>query len=362
MRGLVLHVPVGLLRGASILLAVWVAAGCSGGSTLPETAAPSNTDLLTERATEWTQVLASLPSTNEEGDVALIASYLDPNADATTRAREFYANWTGPDSQTSISSTVAYVELSDDQRRGTVVYVATYLSREGYTGTVSEETQWTRVDGTWYRATEPAVVTILSSEPTPTPAPTPTPTSPPTPAPLATPKRYQGTGDDVIKIVKPGSPSAPVIAYVRGNTESHHFAVWGIDEYGDRTDLLVNAIEPYEGIVALDFSDGQVTARLGVTATGNWYIELRPLGSARTAQAPGVAWGKGDEVFLVTGRTDTVYVTGNSTARHFAVWAYGDTKDLLVNTTEPYAGRTLLPRGTFLIEVTAVGEWAITFE
>lgn len=173
---------------------------------------------------------------------------------------------------------------------------------------------------------------------------------------------YDGSGDDVIDIQKPGGPSAPALLYVRGNAESRHFAVKGYDATGSSTGLLVNTTDPYEGVRPLDFMQGEFTSRLEISANGPWYIEVRPISSARVIQAPGTIEGIGDDVFRVSGRTDTATIRGNDASRHFAVIVYGDERRrLVVNTTDPYDGRVIVGQA-IMVEVDAEGPWAITFE
>ena len=217
---------------------------------------------------------------------------------------------------------------------------------------------------------EPTATATLTPtpEPTNTPAPTatPEPTSTPTPEPTATPAPqpvvYSGTGDNVIDIQKPGGADAAVVAYVRGNAESRHFAVENFDAGGEQIDLLVNTTDPYEGIVPMDFRSGEQTTRLQITSSGEWYVEIRPLSTVRHSGAPGVIEGTGDDVFIVDGEPDTALITGNADARHFAVIAYGERSNLLVNTTDPYDGRVIVAGDTVVVEVNAEGPWTITFE
>ncbi|MDQ3549035.1 MAG: hypothetical protein M3439_09470 [Chloroflexota bacterium] len=112
----------------------------------------------------------------------------------------------------------------------------------------------------------------------------------------------------------------------------------------------------------MDFRSGEQTTRLQITASGEWYVEIRPLSTARLITAPGTIEGTGDDVFIVNGEPDTALITGNADARHFAVIAYGERSNLLVNTTDPYDGRVIVANDTVVVEVTAEGPWTITFE
>lgn len=221
-------------------------------------------------------------------------------------------------------------------------------------------------------ATATATATLTPTpEPTNTPAPSPTPqpTNTPTPIPpTATPEPppsplvYSGSGANVIDIAKPGDPDDAVLVYVRGNAASGYFGIESYDDTGEQVDLLVNTTDPYEGIVLMDLRDGEVTTRLQVTADDDWYIEIRPLASARRVSAPGAISGTGDEVFILDGEPDTARIVGNADSRYFGVWAYGDSSNLLVNETDPVDSRVIVSRDAILFEVTAVGGWEITFE
>jgi hypothetical protein len=173
---------------------------------------------------------------------------------------------------------------------------------------------------------------------------------------------YTGSGANVIDIQKPGDAGDPALIYVRGNTNERHFAVESFDASGQQVDLLVNTTDPYEGVVLMDIREGDTTTRLQVTADGEWYIEIRPLAAARRISTPGTISGTSDDVFIIEGEPDVARIVGNAESRHFAVIAYGDYSNLLVNTTDPFDGRVIVAKDTVLVEVTAAGAWEITFE
>jgi hypothetical protein len=211
----------------------------------------------------------------------------------------------------------------------------------------------------------PTVAPTQTPTPTPTstPEPTATPVPPtPTPTPVPEPRAYSGTGADVVTIEKPGNADDAVLVFVRGNAAGRYFGVTSHGADGSQNDLLVNTTDPYEGVVLMDIRQGQVSTRLQVTADGEWYIELRPLVMARRVDVPGTIEGSGDDVFVVIGDPDTAQISGNQADRYFGVVAYGNRSHLLVNTTDPYDGRVIVPRDVVLVEVTAVGTWVITFE
>jgi hypothetical protein len=213
--------------------------------------------------------------------------------------------------------------------------------------------------------TEASITT--GTESTTTTSSTTTTTTLPSGSPYAT---YSGSGDDVLDTQK---PAGPALVWISGNAGSDYFGVtsYGYGYSGPDTmlDLLVNAIEPYEGIRLIDYwhlGDEELTTRLEVKATGSWSIEIRPLSSARTLPTPGQIQGTGDEVLVVTGNPDTAHIVGNAGARYFGVTAYyGPTAmyDLLVNAVAPYEGPVMFSApNAQLIEVRATGPWSISTE
>jgi hypothetical protein len=185
---------------------------------------------------------------------------------------------------------------------------------------------------------------------------TPTPTEP-VPTPIA-PIILEGASADVVDL----PTTEPRILRISGNPTGRHFAVTSFDAAGDQTDLLVNTTDPYEGIVPVNFREGEASTRLQIETEAPWRIEVLPLSAGRVAAIPGSIEGVGDEVILVSGDPDTATITGNSEARHFAVLGWGARSELLVNTTDPYNGQVIVARDTVLLQVNAVGSWEIIFE
>ena len=169
---------------------------------------------------------------------------------------------------------------------------------------------------------------------------------------------YVGTGDDVIQI---SGLDATWAMHITGNDESRHFSVTTYDENMNYLDLLVNTSEPYEGVV---IDPTQTAANLEIKATGSWKVELIYLRNVSEANAGTLLTGTGDAVIMTDRLGSTLEITGNSQTRHFAVKAYniatGDS-DLLVNTTEEYAGTVLLDFDPTYLVVNAVGAWTIQF-
>lgn len=77
---------------------------------------------------------------------------------------------------------------------------------------------------------------------------------------------------------------------------------------------------------------------------------------------PGEISGNGPYVFALTGSPSQATINGNAAERHFAVFAYGSSRELLVNTTDAYDGTVRVASDTIIIEIKADGEWTIVFE
>lgn len=174
------------------------------------------------------------------------------------------------------------------------------------------------------------------------------------------PQTYSGSGDDIVTLNLPADKAA--ILHIVGNGGSQHFAVISHGPTGEQIDLLVNTTDPYDGVRVVNLLQGEEITTLEVTASSAWTIELKPLTDARHATAPGTTQGQNDDVLIVDGDVgSTAHITGNQGSQHFAVIAYGDGRDLLVNTTDPYDGRVYVS-DPVLLDITGVGPWSITFE
>lgn len=207
----------------------------------------------------------------------------------------------------------------------------------------------------------------VASVGTPTKLPTPTKQAPvATPAPTEAPPisgsfpyTFTGTGDSIVDVS--AYADRQVLLGIVGNYESRHFAIQSYDADDNQLDLIVNTTDPYVGFRPLNFSDTPA-AFLEVKAAGPWMIFVGEL--IRAKQVPkGVLFsGIGDEVMIVRGGdVRQAEITGNPDSRHFAIQGYSPTgTQLVVNTTDPYAGTVRLDKGTLVLVITAVGEWTIT--
>jgi hypothetical protein len=74
---------------------------------------------------------------------------------------------------------------------------------------------------------------------------------------------FQGTGDDVIV-----TPVSPLQYHISGGAPSSNFIVWSYDGNGNALDLLVNTVDPYDGVVAVPPHHYIVV----VTASSPWSV------------------------------------------------------------------------------------------
>jgi hypothetical protein len=164
---------------------------------------------------------------------------------------------------------------------------------------------------------------------------------------------FQGRGAKVVRLKLPDDHLHLATFTHQG---SDNFVVTAVDSGGGMVDLLVNEIGRYTGTKLLDVRE--TPAALKVEADGAWKIVVKV---AEKAPAwPGTTSGKGAAVLRVTGATGltTVNVTHGG-SHNFAVWAYGEDNDLLINEIGRYSGEVLLPAGTVLLDIEADGAWTI---
>jgi hypothetical protein len=177
-------------------------------------------------------------------------------------------------------------------------------------------------------------------------------------------KEYSGSGDDIVILEKPDE-GLPALLVVSGNSQSRHFSITSYSSSRERIDLLINSTEPYSGIVAVDLPVGTETGILEITATGSWSIDVYHIGAAPKISVENPKSDSGDNVLWIEGDASIATITGNSSERHFSIKSYngnGNYSDLLVNTTDRYSGKVLLPKHTLLLQISAVGSWSIELQ
>lgn len=141
-----------------------------------------------------------------------------------------------------------------------------------------------------------------------------------------------------------------------------NFALKLLDSDGKQLDLLVNTVGQYEGkTLALIPSAGEYL--LNVTADGSWKIEVTQSLPPEIPDSPTVLKGSGDDVVFVNLNSGlNIFTSKHNGESNFAVKIDGR---LLVNEIGTYDGsiaEQISEDGSYIISVTADGEWSIEIE
>lgn len=219
---------------------------------------------------------------------------------------------------------------------------------------------------------EPSAPTNTTPPPTPSgPTETTVPTNTPAPTntlpPPPDPHHFDGIGDSVIDLnIFLEGWDGTAIAHIIGNPNAAHFAVTSYDANGEYVDLLVNTVDPYDGYRPVNFIEGENVIRFQIESEGSWAISLYPLAEQyiHLLEFPGVYSGSGDDVIFLKGDTpDLAIISGNAESGNFIVTSYdisnNGSRNLLVNTIEPYEGTVILTPTTIAFEIQAPGAWTI---
>jgi hypothetical protein len=171
-----------------------------------------------------------------------------------------------------------------------------------------------------------------------------------------------GTGPDVLEFDPQIADSA--IATFTHDGQAN-FAVQSLAANADPIDLMVNAVGDYSGTTLFNQNEGDTTAALQVDADGAWTVVIDPATSAPAWDGASPLMGTGDAVYRVVPPSSglaTVTLTHEGD-ENFAVSAYpegGGFPDLLANEIGAFNGQTVLPDGTWLLEIVADGTWSVT--
>ena len=208
-------------------------------------------------------------------------------------------------------------------------------------------------------ATEPESTTTAAAGPveTATSAPEPEATPEPEPEPVE-PQSFSSTGSEVV-ILEPLGEEVFVATVTHSG--SSNIALWSVDENGQDIDLLVNDIGDYAGQVAFNFREDPAAIR--VEADGAWTIDLAHLSESPRWDGKDPYEATGDSIVIVDGVAEglTPVTLTHDGESNFAIWAWGESyPDLIVNDIGVYAGTTLLPDGSLVLQVNADGNWTIS--
>lgn len=178
-------------------------------------------------------------------------------------------------------------------------------------------------------------------------------------APTFAPISLSGTGNKVPRFTIPEAAAAIAMITHKG---SANFSVTSVGADGADIDLLVNVIGNYSGTVLFDAQQGQHSVAFKIEADGSWTATIKPVTAARAWDPSTPLTGKGDDVVQVTPAVSglvsaTITHDGSS---NFAVTAYTDSPNLLVNEVGAFTGDEIVPDGTVLLRVQADGNWTVT--
>lgn len=176
-------------------------------------------------------------------------------------------------------------------------------------------------------------------------------------APAFEPITFSGTGDDVVDVSMPTDEPAFIHLTHEGGA---NFAVISYGPDGNQLDLLANVIGAYDGNRPINFSGTEPVAQLEITADGPWSAEIRPLADARTVEGTSVD-GTGPDVVLLGDVDASSAQVEHIGEANFAVIAWGESRDLLINEIGNYSGRVRIPPGTIVFDVEADGTWSFDF-
>lgn len=197
--------------------------------------------------------------------------------------------------------------------------------------------------------------------------PTPIPPHTPAPTPIPEPQQFNGSGQQV-------SPqftlNAGLAVFRMTHDGSRNFAIWLLDNGGERVELLVNEIGGFDGAKAFGI-ERTGTFILDILASGNWTVSVeQPAVTPSIPAVPQMFTGHGKQVSPLF-RLDDGLVTFRTThdgSRNFAIWlldARGERVELLVNEIGTFDGAEAVwirSTGAYLLDIAADGNWTIAVE
>ncbi len=201
----------------------------------------------------------------------------------------------------------------------------------------------------------PTNTPLPTNTPAPTNTPLPTNTPPPptaTPAPTATPEPVTLSGTSQTATDEVELPSPISIAHFTHNGQSNFIVRTYI---GDREDVLINEIGPYDGSRPL--TNGPVI--FDINADGAWIIEIRPIGRQDSAAFS----GDGDDVSDLFAPPDRgAWELSHNGESNFIVYLHcAGGSQVVQNEIGAVSGSTIIGfrDGPCFWEVEADGEWSL---
>jgi len=152
------------------------------------------------------------------------------------------------------------------------------------------------------------------------------------------------------------------------NTGSGHFGIWLMDNMGNKEELLVNTIGPFDGSKAarIDKSGEYI---LDVSAEGGWTVNIeqpRPTTASEKTSFSGRDQQYAGPFHLDSGLKK--FELKNTGSGHFGVWLLdkeGNYVELLVNDIGPFDGSKAVGvyrEGIYYFDISAEGNWEINIK
>lgn len=168
--------------------------------------------------------------------------------------------------------------------------------------------------------------------------------------------KESGTGDGVITL--PAEVKAGIVTAT--HTGEANFAIQGLDSKNQPTiDLLVNTIGDYSGVSALGLQGlGDPATSLKISADGKWTLDIAPVSSGATIDAP--AEGTGDGVYRYDGDAAKWNIK-NTGGGNFMVNQISDSPmpNLAVNEIGDYSGDVPMLAGPSVVVIKSDGKWSV---
>lgn len=207
-----------------------------------------------------------------------------------------------------------------------------------------------------------------SPSPTMSPSPTASPTASPTPKPQKAPdgESFSMSGSGT-KATETFTTEGGLVVFDFSHNGDSNFAVWLLNENGEREELLVNTIGSWDGKVALYLPAG--TYLFDIDADGRWEADVtQPRYSAAEVGSLPASESGDDSTYIgpieLEGLTRISFTAEDD--EHYAVWLknhHGQDIDLLFNEIGPFEGSTAIGQnGVAIIQVDTNGNWKLVIE
>ena len=165
---------------------------------------------------------------------------------------------------------------------------------------------------------------------------------------------FSGEGNARFAVDLPGDFVG--VIHVTGNAAGEEFWVKNYDKDGELIGLLVNTNETYDGIRPLDFLNTENTGEIEINAIGEWEVEITDIFEAPFLAMPGGFTQSGDYVVVLGGGLPySAYIKKDEAKGSFRILGYGNSIEVLFDTTEPVEG--IIPIGADIValEIQAQG-------